>query len=195
MRSRSVAAGLVLALLTMAPLAAAAADTMWLHVRVDGKEDDEKVRVNLPLDLVLEILPLIEVDEFNRGIIQIDDHDLDDLIAIRHIQGALAKAEDGEYLEVEDTRDRVTVSKKGDELFVHVEENFRDGEERHRDHGTVDIRIPLKVVDALFSGEEDELNLLAAVQALKEDGAESMVTINDEDADVLIWIDDKSAQD
>jgi hypothetical protein len=193
MLKRMMLLSLALAILALAPLAAAA-DTMWLHVRVDEKHDSERVRINLPLDLVEELLPLIEVDELRNGKLQIDNHDLEDLVAIRQVQEALRKAEDGEYIEVEDEEDRVTVSKKGDELLVHVEEDYhRRGDREHVN--TVDMRIPLTVVEALFSGEEDELNLLAAVQALKKEGAASMITVDEEDTSVRIWIDDKSSQD
>lgn len=171
----------------------ALADSMWLHVRVDEEHSSEKVRINLPLDLVEEILPLIEVDELQKGRIQIDNHDLEDIVQIRQVQEAVRKAEDGKWIEVEDEHDRVTVSKKGDELLVHVEEDYYDEDDADE---TVDIRIPLSVVDALFSGEPNELNLLAAVEALQEDGASSMITVVDEeDSRVRIWIDDSSSQD
>jgi hypothetical protein len=191
MSRRAITLGLGFLVLTMFT-AATFADTMWLHVRVDEERSSERVRINLPLELVEEVLPLIEVDEFRRGKLQIDDHDLDDFVHIREIHEAIRKAEDGKWIEVEDAHDRVTVSKKGDELLVHVEEDYFDEDDRGE---TVDIRIPLSVVEALFSGDPDELNLLAAVQALQEEGASSMITVDERDSKVRIWIDDNSSQE
>lgn len=191
MSRRATTLGLGFLVLTMFT-AVTFADTMWLHVRVDEERSSERVRINLPLELVEEILPLIEVDEFRRGKLHIDDHDLDDFVQIREIHEAIRKAEDGKWIEVEDAHDRVTVSKKGDELLVHVEEDYFDEDDRGE---TVDIRIPLSVVEALFSGDPDELNLLAAVQALQEEGESSMITVNERDSKVRIWIDDTSSQE
>jgi hypothetical protein len=191
MSRRATTLGLGFLVLTMFT-AVTFADTMWLHVRVDEERSSERVRINLPLELVEEVLPLIEVDEFRRGKLHIDDHDLDDFVQIREIHEAIRKAEDGKWIEVEDAHDRVTVSKKGDELLVHVEEDYFDEDDRGE---TVDIRIPLSVVEALFSGDPDELNLIAAVQALQEEGESSMITVNERDSRVRIWIDDSSSQE
>jgi hypothetical protein len=191
MSRKAITLGLGLFLLTVFT-AVTFADSMWLHVRVDERHSSERVRINLPLELVEEILPLIEVDEFRRGKIQIDDHDLEDLVQMREIHEAVRKAEDGKWIEVEDKHDRVTVSKSGDEILVHVEEDYFDEDDYSN---TVDIRIPLSVVEALFSGDPDELNLLAAVQALQEEGETSMITVDERDSKVRIWIDDSSSQE
>jgi hypothetical protein len=191
MSRRAITLGLGFLVLTMfTPVALA--DTTWLHVRVDEEHSSERVRINLPLELVTEVLPLIEVDEFRRGKLHIDDRDLDDFVHVREIHEAVRKAEDGKWIEVEDAHDRVTVSKKGDELLVHVVEEYLDEDDRGE---TVDIRIPLSVVEALFSGDPNELNLLAAVQALQEEAESSMITVNERDSMVRIWIDDSSSQE
>jgi hypothetical protein len=56
---------------------------------------------------------------------------------------------------------------------------------------TVNIKVPISVVDALFSGEGDELNLVDALDKLKELRGE-IVRVEGGDADVRIWIDERS---
>ena len=52
--------------------ALAGADGHWLHVRVDeGDDDGEKINVNIPLSVVMAILPAIESDDFRGGRINI----------------------------------------------------------------------------------------------------------------------------
>jgi len=58
------------------------------------------------------------------------------------------------------------------------------------------VRFPLAVVDALFSGEPGELDLLAAVEALSRHGqGGDLVRVNDGDTKVRIWIDDINSED
>ena len=86
---------------------------------------------------------------------------------------------------MESRRETVRVAKSEKFLTIKVEE-------RRRHHSEVDIQIPLSVVDALLSGEDDELNLLAAVSALREEGEGVLVTVDDEESAVRIWVDRNS---
>ena len=56
----------------------------------------------------------------------------------------------------------------------------------------VDIQIPVSVVDAMLSGQDDELNLMAALQALKESKVKDFISIKDEDTTVHVWIDENN---
>ncbi|MFH1143230.1 MAG: hypothetical protein V1774_01640 [Candidatus Eisenbacteria bacterium] len=153
----------------------------WLHVRVDGSgSDGERVRINLPLELVASILPLIEADDFQRGKVRLDLDDLEG-IDMAALVATLRNAKDGEYVTVEDGDEEVHIKKSGDHLLVHVDE---DGEQ-------VDIRIRFAVVDALFSGEAGEIDLLAAVEALQEEEDCELVRVDGGDETVRIWIDQK----
>jgi Zn-dependent alcohol dehydrogenase len=57
----------------------------------------------------------------------------------------------------------------------------------------VEIKVPMKVVDALFSAGKDELDLVAALRALSAHGDTELVTVKDAENDVRIWIDSKNA--
>ena len=179
------------ALLSVTSVAAAGSDTQWLHVAVDG-EDDERVRINVPLNLVSAVLPLIEDDDFHHGRIVLDgeEFDRDDLVAML---AAVAEAEDGEYVTVDDRDDHVRISKQGDTILVKVEEKRRRTGEVETE---VVVRIPVAVLDALASGDSNELNVVAAVEALgkyAENG--DLVTVNDDEDVVRIWIDGKNESD
>jgi hypothetical protein len=185
---RILIAGLALLFLGTGP-SAHAKDDLWIHVSVDGGDDDpERVRINLPLALISTVLPLIEHDEFRHGRIRLDNHDLDkeEMVAILR---AVAVAKEGEYVTVDDADETVRVSKKGGMILVKVEERDRDG--RGKEH--VDIRVPVSVLEALVSGDDDELNVLAAIEALSKDANGNLVTVNDEDGTLVkVWIDDRN---
>ena len=174
--------GLALILLVPSVLAG---PQRWLHVAVDEEHrNGDRVRVNLPLDLVEAVLPLIDAEDFHRGRVQIQDHDFTE-IDFPAIIRALRGAEDGEYVTVEGRYETVRVAKSGDFLLVRAEE---PGEE-------VNVRISLTVADALFSGDLDELDVLAAVQALDDEEECELVRVIGEDETVRIWIDRHSSSD
>jgi hypothetical protein len=185
---RILIAGLALLLLGTAS-SAHAKDDLWIHVSVDGGDDDaERVRINLPLSLISTVLPLIEHEEFRHGRVRLDDHDLDreEMMAILR---AVAEAEEGEYVTIDDDDETVRVSKQGGMILVNVEERGRRG----GDGEHVDIRVPVSVLEALVSGDDNELNVLAAIEALSKDAGGNLVTVNDEDGTLVkVWIDDRN---
>ena len=166
--------------------ASAAAAAPWLHIHVDeGGDDPTTVRINVPVSLVKAVIPAIQAEEFSHGKIRIDGHDLDH-IELREIWSALREAEDGEYITVESKDDNVRVAKEAGYLVIHVVESGRKGT-------TVDVRMPIPVVEALLSGEPDELDLLAAVEALGEVGEGELIVVNDDEDNtkVRIWIENR----
>jgi hypothetical protein len=181
---RKLLPGTILLLLA-ATVALAAPAERWLHVRVEKTgEDGEIVRINLPLRVAEKVLPAIEAHELEGGKLRIHHariHGVD----IRAVLEAVKTMEDGEFLTVESQKENVRVAKQGGYLLVMVDDR---GEKAER----VDVKIPLRVVEALLSGEEDELNLLAAVQALSEHGDEVLVTVESENETVRVWVDSKN---
>ena len=170
--------------LLLLPLAARAADDRWLHVTVDG--DEETVRINLPIAVVSAAMPLVQAHARNAEI-ELDGHDFD-RADLRRLLVALNDAQDGEYVTVDDGGDHVRIAKEGKFLTVHAQEKHESA-----DDGNVQVRMPLEVVAALVSGDEDELNLSAALEALTKHGNGDLVTVKDDGDLVRIWIDSKSA--
>jgi hypothetical protein len=80
----------------------------------------------------------------------------------------------------------VRVAKAGGYLLVKVQEGKGKSEK-------VDIKIPFSVVEALLSGEQDELDVLAAVRALSAHGDTELVTVTDKSETVRIWVDSKNS--
>ena len=153
----------------------------WLHVKVDEKYgDEETVRINLPLSLVESLLPLIDAEGFSRGTFVIECDELDD-IDIKEIIKELKDAPDAEYVTVESDDENVRISKKDGFLLVDV-----DGDDEH-----VKIRVPFEVATSAFSGDADEIDLIALIKSLKKYGDSELVTVEEDDTTVRIWIDSK----
>ena len=172
----------VLALTFMAiPLQA---QTPWIHVEVDENEADAShVKVNLPLSVVeiaLEAAPEKIVDDGKIRMNHIDeDLDVEDL---RRMWNELRSAPESEWVSVEQKEETLYIRRQGDQILVEVD-NRKDGD-------TVHVQVPLTVVDALFSGEGQELNLKEAISELKSLRGD-IVRVDDGETKIRIWIDEK----
>jgi hypothetical protein len=162
-----------------APAVSSNAETPWLHVRIEEPMKRSRVHLNLPMPAVEAALKAapdsIAVD---GGTPLGGDMNLD---RFRRLWKGLETAGDAEIVKVEKGDARQNVSKKGGRLLVHL----RD----YRESKTVDVDVPGAVVDALFSGAGQELNIRAAVahlRALRGD----LVCVYDRDSTVRIWVDE-----
>ncbi len=191
----------LMGLFVMAAFSATAlAAERWIHVKVDETgEDGERVRVNIPLSLAEKVLPTIHADKLHEGKVRVDDHTFKD-IDLRALVEAVRTAQDNEYVTVESSHENVRVAKAGGFLLIKVRETPRKGAkakegkeavEKKAEH-TVDVKVPFPVVNALLSADRDELDVLAAVRALKESGDVELVSVNDESSRVRIWVDSQS---
>ena len=93
----------------------------------------------------------------------------------------LKSAGDAEFVTVEGKDENVKIYRKGDRVFVDVDD--------HSEDQTVRIEMPVTVVDALLGGEDDRLDLRAAVAQLKDLGTGDIVRVEGGDEHVRIWID------
>jgi hypothetical protein len=177
---RLLMSGLLVA--ATAAVALAAPGDRYLHVRVvEQGPDGESVRVNVPLLLAEKILPLVDDHDLKGGRIRINDGDMD-AARLRAIWAAVREAPDGEFVTVESRRESVRVARAKDHLLIKVDERDDGGED-------VEISLPVTVVDALLSGEGDELNLVAALRALGDHGEGELVSVKSDDSHVRIWVD------
>ena len=164
-----------------AGLTFAATDGHWLHVRVSESDaDGEQVNVNIPLSVVRAILPAIETDEFRGGRIQLDSGEIDG-IDLHEILKAFRESPDADFVTVNDGDEEVRVSKERGFLLVNV-----DGDDE-----TIRVRLPLDVVEALLGDNEDELDLMAALNVLAEHDGD-LVTVESSDESIRVWIDTNS---
>lgn len=169
------------------PAVAAPADK-YLHVNVDDSTDGTKVNVNVPLALAEKILPAINNHQLHDGKVWIHDADMD-RVDFRAVLDAVRTAPDNEFVTVKDKDSDVRVAKANGNIIVHVIDK------KNKDQ-KVDVTVPLKIVDALFStAKNDELDVAAAVRALSDAGDVLLVTVNRPSQKVRVWVDSRNTQD
>jgi hypothetical protein len=195
---RNLWALVVLAWVSTAALAAAA--DRWVHVKViESGEDGERVRINIPLSLAEKVLPTIKADKLRDGKIKVGEHTTDK-VDLRALLEAVRDAQDNEYVRVESSHEDIRVAKSGGFLLIKVQDfpgvNRKTPQAGERKRGsTVNIKVPFPVVNALLSGEKDELNVLAAIRVLNNSQDVDLVTVNDESSTVRVWVDSQNVAD
>ena len=161
----------------------------WLHVRVISSDaKGETVRVNVPLELAERVLPTINKDRLHDGKVKIDNAHVND-VDLRALVEAIRTAKDGEFVTVQSNDSDVRVAKQNNHLIVHVldKQNSKKSE--------VEVKVPMKVIDALFSAGKDELDLVAALHALSGQGDTELVSVKDHENTVRVWLDSKNVTD
>jgi hypothetical protein len=167
----------------------------WLHVRVDDPDSKgEIVRVNIPLELAEKVLPAINKDQFHNGRVKIDHFDCNG-VDFHALLAAVRDSKDGEFVTVQDKDQDVRVAKQNNYFLVHVID--KEGSKDSKDHkrSNVEVKIPMKVVDALFSAGKDEVDLVAGLHALALQGDTELVSVKDHEQTVRVWLDSKNVSD
>jgi hypothetical protein len=185
----------------------------WLHVRVISTDSNgETVKVNVPLELAEKVLPAINKDRLQHGKVKVENLDCNG-VDLRALLDAVRNTKDGEFVSVQATDADVNVAKKGEYLLVHVtdksdkhwkyeeklekkSEKSTEKSEKNRTHESrVEVKVPMKVVEALLSGGKDELDLVAALRALGNQGETELVSVKDDENTVRVWLDNKNISD
>ncbi|MCY4508008.1 MAG: hypothetical protein OXG35_13775 [Acidobacteria bacterium] len=118
------------------------------------------------------------------GHLAVAGHDMPiDIGAMRNLWRAIANIGDAEFLSVDSGEETVRVARRGDQIHVRVEECDDAGGE------TVEIRLPVPVLDALLSGDGETLNIAAAVERLA-DVRGDIVQISNDEHQIRVWIDE-----
>ena len=160
-----------------------AGGTPWIHIQViEEGADAEKVNINLPLSLIQVAIDIAPEDALSQAQIQLEQHGLS-VSDLRRLWIELRDAGQEEFVTVESNEECVSVLRRGDDIVIDVEESAREGQNVH-------IEIPVSVVDALLSGEGEELNLKQMVARLQEQRGE-IVRVNEGESQIRIWIDEK----
>ena len=179
------------------------AKEQWIHVRVESTEDKgETVRVNVPVEMAEKVLPAINKDRLHNGKVHIDSAHLDD-VDLRTLLDAVRTSKDGEYVTVQSRENDVRVAKSNGYLYVYVTEKpaakkaakGETAKPNSAKESKVEVKVPMKVVDALFSAGKDELDVVAALRALSANGDTELVNVKDSENTVHIWIDTKNVAD
>jgi hypothetical protein len=158
----------------------------WLHVRViSTNAKGETVRVNVPLELAERVLPAIDHDRLHNGKVRIGCMDCDG-VDVRTLFEAVRSSKDGEFVTVQSNDADISVMKKEGMLYVHVHDKNKPK------HSQVEVKVPLKVVEALLSGSKDELDIVAGLHALAGQGDVELVSVKDDDNTIRVWLDSKN---
>lgn len=172
------------ATLAFASLASAADNGKWIHVKVDGK-DQEKVTVNVPVSFALSALAMVPAEaKMDGGNIKIDGHDFD-WSKMRAMWEEVKRAPEATFVTVESQDENVAVRKEGGFLLVRTTERTAKG-------ANVDVKLPLAVVDALLSGPDGSLNVAAALEELSRLDNGHILSVESDEETVKIWIDDNA---
>jgi hypothetical protein len=175
----------------------------WIHVRVESKDEGETVRVNVPVEMAVKVLPAIKHAPLHDGKVRLDCGPMDD-VDLRTLLDAVRSSKDGEFVTVQG-QDDVRIAKSAGYLYIHVTEKHRPGKAANDSEGKqvhvkaktskVEVKVPMKVVDALLSAGNDELDIVAALHALSSYGDTELVSVKDDDNTVRVWIDSKNISD
>jgi hypothetical protein len=158
----------------------------WLHVRViSSNAKGETVRVNVPLELAEKVLPAIDHDRLHNGKVRVGCMDCDG-VDVRTVFEAVRSSKDGEFVTVQSNDADISVMKKEGMLYVHVHEKNKPK------HSQVEVKVPMKVVEALLSGSKDELDIAAGLHALASQGDVELVSVKDDENTIRVWLDSKN---
>ena len=168
----------------MAASAMAAPTERYLHVKVEDAKEGESVKVNLPLSVAEKILPTISKGNLHEGRVTIGHADMNG-IDIKALLEAIRTTPDNEFVTVTQKDQDVRVAKSNGNFIIHVRSHEKGNE-------NVDVTIPMKVVDALFSTSKDnELDVVAALHVLSDAGDALLITVQDASQHVRIWVDSR----
>lgn len=168
--------------------AMAAPAERYLHVNVEDSAKGGSVNVNVPLSMAEKILPAINNHGLHDGKVSIHNAEMNG-VDVRALLDAVRTAPDNEFVTVKDNDSDVRVAKASGNIIVHVIARKNKGQK-------VDVTVPLKVVDALFStAKNDELDIAGALRALSDAGDTLLVTVRDSTESVRVWVDSRNTQD
>lgn len=102
---------------------------------------------------------------------------------LRRLWKELRETGDAELVSLEEKDESVRIARAGDLVQIRVAKPG-DGEEVHVD-------VPVALVDALLSGEGEDVNVTAALAEVRKLRGE-VVRVSDRDRRVRVWIDERN---
>ena len=159
---------------------AAAGDDRWIHVRVDATDGSKaKVDIQVPIGMVSGLLPILK-GKHAHGNITLNDGDVD-LAELREYWNAVRSAKDGEYVTVRDADSDVRISKSGGFVKLTVDEK-NGGQPRPDEAARAAHRRRLR-------RQGRRRRRRARGRARQGFPIGEILTVDDDDSHVRIWID------
>ncbi len=173
----------------------AAQSDQWIHVRVVSSDPKgETVSINLPMSFAEKVIPTICADKMRNGRVKVDEHVND--VDLRALFEAIRTTPDNEFVTVKSRDEDVRVAKSGGNLLIKVHDKHPNKKGEKPEAGeNVEVKVPLVVVQALLSGNKDELDIAAGIRALSALGNVELVNVNDHEETVRVWTETRSSSD
>lgn len=186
--------------------------TKWVNVHVFDPSEQTTVDVRLPLDFIGAAIDAVNTPEFQKGKITLDfgghhhgeegeieaevNAEVDaalkkeGIVSVHH-HGApdvdwvpllkqMKTLPDSEFVKVDSPEAFVTVNKKDGYFLINVVE-------RGEGKNTVDVKLPVALLDAFSIDEKNQLDVKAFITKLGELPPGDLVRVTGE-ADVRIWV-------
>jgi hypothetical protein len=192
MKLKSILGSIIVFLGTGAAQAASSSD-LWLHIKVNDHSEGSKVDVTLPLALIQASMPLLPREARTATGLSVNSSEIS-LPELRRAWKDLMRSSDATFVRVQGADGNVQIAKRGDYLVIHTDghHSHDDAETGHSRHEQVDMKMPLRVVEALLTGDGERFNVAAAIDALAEMGEGELVTVNGDHETVRMWVDHSS---
>jgi hypothetical protein len=170
---------LVIACSALGLASAAVAGEKWIHIRVDDAgRANARVDIQVPVVLLSALLPAFKGTHGVHAVHMNGDNV--DTAELRSYWNAVRDAKDGQYVTVRDAGSDVRISKSGGFLKLLVDD--QGGVRRVR------MKIPVPLVDAVLAGG-DTIDVDSIGAAIEKDPLGDLLTVDDDDSHVRIWID------
>lgn len=166
-------------LIGFAGFASAETTGRWINVDVQEHTDGTKVKVHLPLDLVLTVINGIDIQNFDAGEVDLEMGDVD--VDWPQVFQALRDAPDGEFITVDSPDADVRVSKASGMMLIDVDE-------KEGDNAKVKVRVPMSMINALHIDDANRVDVKAFLASLNELPDGELVRVESDDANVRIWV-------
>jgi len=167
-----------------AGVASAQSESAWLHVRVEEGHKNSRVNVNLPIAVVDAALTAAPASVGHHMAMNMGKHGHGVSLAdLRKMWQQLKTSGNTEIVSVQEDDETVKVTQEKDKLLIRVD--------KPSEKSVVRVEAPVALVDALLSGEGDELNVHAAIAALGHIRGE-IVRVQDRDSTVHVWVDERN---
>lgn len=157
----------------------------WIHLNID-REGDDHVTLNLPLAAIEAAIALAPTSIVENGQLQLGSEHEVPVAAIRAMWQELRAVGDVEFATIQHEGNDVRIAREGDTILVRVSAEGDNDED-------VRVEVPVRVVDALLSGDGDVLNIRAAIQELSTMRGE-MVRVIEANNNIRVWIDETPTQ-
>jgi hypothetical protein len=150
----------------------------WLHIQIEDQED-ENSEINLPIALLEVMLSMRPEQVVSDGQIKIGKEHSISIRLLREMWQKTLNANNAETITSQEINRVVTITKSNELIEIWIEET----------DGTVQASFPTVLINALLSGESENLAIAPAIAALKNLRGD-IINIRENNRKIRVWIDE-----